>query len=89
VRKNGPIGAALASVISLSISSTVRPLSSWWRQISDAAAFSTRLTTNPGSSPHLMGFLRICIAKFAAPCDVSSAVRSPSTTSISRITEAG
>ena len=48
-----------------------------------------RFTTKPGTSPQRIGILRICCAKLIVVWTVSSEVSSPSTTSISRITEAG
>ena len=53
------------------------------------AALSTRLTTNPGTSAHVIGVLRIACAKLTAVAVVSAEVSSPSTTSISRMTAAG
>ena len=48
-----------------------------------------RLTTNPGTSAHVIGILRIVWAKAMAADSVSAAVSSPSMTSTRRMTDAG
>ena len=48
-----------------------------------------RLTTKPGSSPQAIGILRIAWANVVAVCIVSGDVSAPSTTSTSRMNEAG
>ena len=65
------------------------PVSSWKRHSSETLELRIRLTTNPGTSPHRIGILRIRWAKLIATWTVSGAVSSPSITSIRRITEAG
>jgi hypothetical protein len=65
------------------------PPSSWARQISEEPALRMRLTTNPGTSAQVIGFLRIAWAKVTAACIVSAEVSSPRMTSMSGMTEAG
>ena len=48
-----------------------------------------RLTTKPGTSAQVIGCLRIAWANVSAAVTVSAEVSSPSTISISGITEAG
>ena len=48
-----------------------------------------RLTTKPGTSAQVIGCLRIAWAKLTAAPTVSAEVSSPSTISISGMTEAG
>ncbi len=89
VRKYGPIGAAPDSANPASIALIDRPCSSWARKTSEIPAVSTRLTTNPGTSAHVIGCLRIAWANVIAACIVSGDVWSPSTISISGIVAAG
>jgi hypothetical protein len=76
---NGPRGAYCFSVTLASIFSIERPCSYWARQSSPTAEFRIRLTTNPGTSPQVIGCLRIAWAKLEAACRVSSEVSSPAT----------
>ena len=48
-----------------------------------------RLTTKPGSSPQVIGILRIVWANVVATCIVSGEVSAPSTISTRRMIEAG
>ncbi len=48
-----------------------------------------RLTTNPGTSMHVIGCLRIAWANVTAAVTVSAEVSSPSTISISGMIDAG
>ena len=66
-----------------------RPFSSCSRQISEIPALRMRLTTKPGTSAQVIGCLRIAWAKLTAAPTVSAEVSSPSTISISGMTEAG
>ena len=75
--------------MTLSISSTGMPCSSWKRKTSPNAELRIRLTTKPGASPQRIGSFRIAWAKLTAVITVSGEVSSPSTTSISRIIDAG
>ena len=52
-------------------------------------ALRMRLTTKPGTSAQVIGCLRIAWAKLTAAPTVSAEVSSPSTISISGMTEAG
>ncbi len=89
-RMNGPIGATFAAATPSSIALIERPCSSWARQISPTAELRMRLTTKPGTSPQVIGCLRIAWAKLeAADWAVSGEVGSPTITSTSGITEAG
>ena len=88
-RKYGPIGVTLAAPTPSSISLIESPFSSCSRQISETPELSTRLTTKPGTSAQVIGCLRIAWAKVIAAATVSAEVSSPSTISISGITEAG
>ena len=89
MRKNGPIGATRACETASSTALIESPLASWKRQISLIAEFRMRLTTKPGSSPQVIGILRIVCANVVAVCIVSGDVSAPSTTSTRRIIEAG
>ena len=66
-----------------------RPARSCSRHTSETPALRMRLTTNPGTSAQVIGCLRIACANVTAAVVVSAEVSSPSTISISGITEAG
>ena len=89
MRKNGPIGAIREAATASSIALIDRSPSSCMRQTSLIAALRMRLTTKPGSSPQVIGILRIVCANVVAACIVSGDVLSPSTTSTRRMNDAG
>ena len=89
IRKYGPIGTTLAAPTPSSMRLIDRPFSSCSRQTSEMPALRIRLTTKPGTSPQVIGCLRIAWAKLTATPTVSAEVSSPSTTSISGMIEAG
>ena len=76
-------------LIASSIDLIERPRSSCARQTSDIPDMRIRLTTKPGTSPQVIGCFLMAWAKFTAAVSVSVEVSSPSTTSISGMTDAG
>ena len=86
---NGPMGPTFAAPTASSIFLIESSASSWARQISLTPRLRMRLTTNPGTSSHTIGCLRIAWAKLTAAVIVSASVSSPSTISTSGSTEAG
>ncbi len=89
IRKYGPIGTTPAAPTPSSIALIESPPCSWLRQISDMPEVRMRLTTKPGTSAQVIGCLRIAWAKATALPSVCSEVSSPSTISISGISDAG
>ena len=83
------MGTTLAAPTPSSMALIERPFSSCSRQISEMPELRIRLTTKPGTSAQVIGCLRIAWAKLTATPTVSADVSSPSTISISGMTEAG